>query len=196
VRGGAAAAAAARANQPRIAARVTLRRKSPTAVVEATRNGGHKVGGSVPKFRSTLSTAQLISRCFIRARRLLVIKRLNHREPRRRDTASFLMFAVVGRPSCVHEARRCLRATNRHGASLVNTCMREVSVGRRGLSGNGTGAGRRAGGRARPRIGINKPVSELISVSAARDVTRLIEIGTCYTSSHTDDDAPLAGAAA
>ena len=70
--------------------------------------------------------------------------------------------------------------------------MREVSVGRRGLSGNETSG--RAGGRARPRIGINKPVSELISVSAARDVTRLIEIGTCYTSSHTDD-APLAGAA-
>lgn len=111
--------------------------------------------------------------------------------PRRRDTASFLMFAVVGRSSCVHEARRCLRATNRHGGlSHKYVYMREVSVGRRGLSGNGMRererSGRQAGGQARPQIGINKPVSELISVSAARDVTRLIEIGTCYTSSHTD----------
>lgn len=55
-------------------------------------------------------------------------------------------------------------------------------------------SGGRAGGQTKSRIGINKPVSELISVSAARDVTRLIEIGTCYTSSHTDD-APLTGAA-
>lgn len=134
------------------------------------------------KARTEISLDVVCRRLISRARRLLIIKHLNHEEPRRRE-----LFDVRRRRAPLVCTRGTSLFKSNKSSRGLNTCMREASVGRRGLSGNGTS---RADGRARLRIGINKPVLELISVSAARDVTRLIEIGTCYTSSHTSD-APL-----